>query len=56
MRPSTRLIWIAATIFLSSIYGVVVVVAPTVASAIMLGYVGLLLTIFVLCEVWKKDE
>lgn len=56
MRPSTRLIWISVVILMSSIYGIVVLVAPEVASALMLGYVGLLLTIITVCEVWKTHE
>jgi hypothetical protein len=56
MRPSTRLIWISVAILLSSFYGVLVLVAPETAAAVMLGYVGLLLSIFFACEVWKRHE
>jgi hypothetical protein len=56
MKPRTRLSWIAVVIVASAIYAVLVKKDPDVAQAVMLGYVGVLLTIFFLNEVWKKHE
>lgn len=56
MRPDARLKLSAVVIVMSSLYGVLVVKWPHFASALMLGYVGVLLTIVVLSEVWKKNE
>lgn len=56
MRPSTRLLWISVAILLSISYGVIIAVNAAIATALVLGYVALLLTIFVLCEVWKRNE
>lgn len=54
MLPKTRLILCGMMIVVSAIYGILVASNPRVASAIMLGYIALLLTIFVAVEVWKK--
>lgn len=54
MQPSTRLILCIVIIIGSALYALVVAQSPDVASALMLGYVGILLTIFVATEVWKK--
>lgn len=54
MRPSTRLLWCLVVIVGSSLYAVLVATDPNIASAVMLGYVGVLLTIFVLNEVWRN--
>jgi hypothetical protein len=55
MLASTRLILCLVIIVGSSLYAILVSQDPEIASAIMLGYVGLLLTIFVATEVWKKS-
>jgi cell division protein FtsW (lipid II flippase) len=39
---------------LSAAYAVLITKDPDVASAIALGYVALLLTIFAAVEIWKK--
>jgi pilus assembly protein TadC len=54
MLPNTRLILCAVIIIGSGLYALLVARDPDVASALMLGYVGVLLTIFVATEVWKK--
>lgn len=54
MRPNARLLWVVVMILGSASYGVLVKKDPSVASAIALGYVGLILTIFVLVQVWRK--
>lgn len=54
MHNRTRLFWSATIILISSLYAVLVAESPDVASAIMLGYVALLLTIFTIIEIWKK--
>lgn len=56
MRPSTRLIWSIVIVIGSALYAVLVATDPNIASAIMLGYVGVLLTIFVLNEVWRRKS
>jgi hypothetical protein len=56
MRPKTRLGWIAVSIVATFVYAVLVAQDPGTASALMLGYVGLLLTIFVANEIWKKPN
>jgi pilus assembly protein TadC len=56
MLPSTRLLLCVVMVIGSALYAVLVSQDPDVASAVMLGYVGLLLTIFVATEVWKKSH
>lgn len=56
MRPSTRLFWAAVMIFGSSLYGVLIVYNPRVASSIALGYIALILSIFIAIELWKKPH
>jgi hypothetical protein len=55
MQPRS-LVWVAVMIVGSSLYAVLVAWAPDVASAIMLGYVALLLTIFVANELRRKHN
>ena len=55
VSPRTRLMICAAVIVLSAGYGVLITKDPDFAQAIMLGYVGILLTIFVLVEVWRHE-
>lgn len=54
MRPNARLIWCAVMILASVAYAALVSSDASIASAIAVGYVALLLTIFVLTNVWKK--
>lgn len=55
MRPNIRLIWCLVVVIGSSLYAVLVATNPNVASAVVLGYVAVLLTIFVLNEVWRRS-
>lgn len=54
MNPNLRLVLCAVMILGSALYGVLIASNPRVASAIMLGYIALLLTIFVVVNVWKR--
>lgn len=56
VKPSTRLKICAAVILLSAGYAVLVAKDPDFAQTVMLWYVGLLLTIFVMVEVFKHHE
>lgn len=56
MRSNARLGWSVAIIIVSAIYAVLVAKDPNTASALMLGYVAVLLTIFVINEVWKNND
>jgi len=56
MAPKTRLFWSAVLIVGSIVYGILVAANPRVASAIMLGYIAVLLTIFIVVDVWKKPQ
>lgn len=56
MRPRTRLWLCLAVIIFSALYGLLVTQAPELAHALITGYVALVLTIFVLCEVWQRHE
>lgn len=56
MRPNTRLFWAAVMIFGSSLYGVLIFYNPRVASSIALGYIALILSIFIAIELWKKPH
>lgn len=56
MLPKTRLVLCVVIIVGSALYALLVSRDPDVASALMLGYVGVLLTIFVATEVWKKQS
>lgn len=55
MRPNGRIFWAMVMIIGSSIYGVIISLNERVASSIMLGYIGILLTIFILCQVWRRS-
>lgn len=54
MRPNLRLGLCIVMIVGSAFYALLVTQNPSVASAVALGYVALLLTVFVLVNVWKK--
>jgi hypothetical protein len=56
MRPSTRLKLISLMFLISAGYGALIAQDSGIATAFALGYVAILLTIFVFCEVFKKDE
>lgn len=56
MKPRTRLSWAVVLVVASIAYAVLVAADSDVAQALMLGYVGLLLTIFVANEVWKSHD
>jgi hypothetical protein len=45
-----------AVIISSAIYAVLVVKDPDIAQATMLGYVAVLLTVFVTNEIWKGHD
>lgn len=54
MTANSRLLWSAVLIIISAVYAVLVARDPGVASAIAAGYIAILLTVFVLLNVWKK--
>lgn len=54
MSSDLRLKLAAVTIILSTVYGVIVAKDPKFATAIAMGYVAILLTIFTLVTFWKK--
>lgn len=54
MQANSRLFLCAFLIVGSAIYGVIIVYNPRIASAIMLGYIAVVLTIFAVTEMWKK--
>lgn len=54
MSSHTRLKLSAVMIVLSALFAVLVASDPQTASAISTGYVAVLLTAFVLVELWKK--
>jgi 1,4-dihydroxy-2-naphthoate octaprenyltransferase len=56
MTPNVRLRLIVATLALSTIYGVIVAQDQDLAQAIAVGYVAVLLTVFVLVNFWKKPR
>lgn len=55
MKASTRLILVALIIVGSSLYGLLVVRDPGLASAVASGYVALFGTAFFLINVWKRQ-
>lgn len=55
MRPKTRLIWCAVIIIFAASYAVLIYYNTQIARAVMLGYIGLLLTIFTAINVWKRS-
>lgn len=56
MRPKARLKLAAGIIVVSLLYGYLVAEDASVASAIAVGYVALLLTVLVVINIWKKPE
>ena len=55
MKPNARLGWVAVILVGSAVYAILITKDPDIASAIMLGYVGVLLTIFIVNEIWKHN-
>jgi hypothetical protein len=55
MKPETRLVLCIMIIIASSGFAVLVARDPNLASALASGYVAVLLTWFVLCNLWKKQ-
>ncbi len=54
MTPKTRLVWCAVIIVGSALYGLLISYNPRVATAIMVGYIALLLTVLTVIHVWKR--
>jgi|tagenome__1003787_1003787.scaffolds.fasta_scaffold20513553_2 hypothetical protein len=54
MTAKTRLGWIATIIILSSAYALLVKKDPSIAGAVAVGYIALILTLFLLLNFWKK--
>lgn len=54
MRANTRLGWSMVVIIVSALYAVLIAQDRQLGNALMIGYVLGLLTIFAICEVWKK--
>ncbi len=54
MNSSTRLNVSIIMIVLSAVYAVMLVKDPSVASAVAIGYVAIIMTGVVLSNVWKK--
>lgn len=56
MRPNARLLWCAIIILGSACYAVLCERDSGLAAAVALGYVAVLLTIFIVINVWKKPH
>lgn len=54
MSPSIRLRLVVVILVMSAIYAVMVAKDPAVAGAISSGYVAIVVTVFILVNVWKK--
>jgi len=54
MAPNTRLRLSAVMIVLSAFYAVLITQDRQLAEAVALGYIGLLLTVFFLTNIWKS--
>lgn len=55
MTPKTRLRLIAIMIMLSAIYAVLIVADRDLAGVIAVGYIAVILTVFVVVNAWKRD-
>jgi len=55
MTPNTRLAWCGILIFGSAIYAVLIAYNPRLAADVMLGYIGIVLTILTVINVWKRS-
>lgn len=56
MAPSTRLKLCLLIVVVSAIYAVVVVHDPHVATSLSTFYVAIVVTVFVIANVWKKSS
>lgn len=56
MGPRARLFWVAVMILGSAMYGVLISYNPRIASSIALGYIALILSIFIAIELWKRPH
>lgn len=56
MKPSTRLFWVAVIIVGSAMYAVFVSWDRQATIVVTLGYIAIVLTLFVINEVWKKPH
>jgi ABC-type uncharacterized transport system permease subunit len=54
MRPYTRLALAAVLIVISAAYAVLVKKDPSIASAIAVGYVAVLVTIITAIQIWRR--
>lgn len=54
MQPKTRLSLIGLLILGSMVYTALIAIDEEFARTVMLGYIGLILTIFLTVEVWRK--
>lgn len=54
MRANTRLVLSLAIVVFSGVYGLLVAYDPSFAETVALGYVGLLLTIIAVINIWKS--
>lgn len=54
MKASFRLALVALIIVGSAIYGLIVAQDPALASAMASGYVAVVLSVFLLVNVWKR--
>lgn len=56
LKANSRLLLCAFLIVGSALYGVLIAEDPRVAADIMLGYIAVVLTVFVMTELWKKSD
>lgn len=56
MRPKTRLLLCAIVIVGSAGYALLITKNSELARTIMLGYIGLVLSVFVVNQVWRKPD
>lgn len=56
MSPSTRLILCAGIIAVSAMYAVLVAHDPAIAAAVAVYYVAIVITAFVLTNIWKRPS
>lgn len=56
MTPRTRLKWVGILLILSFGYGVLISISPALARTVAMGYIGIMLTVLVLVEVWKAPQ
>jgi hypothetical protein len=56
MRPRTRLGWIGVLLIGSMGYTMLIAIDPELARTVGVGYIAIVLTIFVANELWRKHE